>query len=97
LNLILSLLCIQLTAKHRAMQIDDREKLKKLEDKLGLPRYYEKPEVEQHGYWQRQLRTSSVPLWMIGFGVLAVVALGIFATTLGRALWDFAGLYDSAL
>jgi hypothetical protein len=95
LNLVLSLLCIQLMAKHREMQIDDRQILIRLETRLGLPTYHEKPRVDDLSPWKRHLRTSSTTLWMIGFGILSAVALGILIFTVGRLLWDFLDLCDS--
>jgi len=59
LNLMLSLLCIQLMVKHRAAQIDDRKKLIELETQLGLDKYHEKPVVDGLPWWERHLRTSS--------------------------------------
>jgi hypothetical protein len=86
LNFMLSLLCIQLMWKHRAMQIDDRMELQKLEERLGLPRYHRKPDLDGLKRWQRLLRTSSTRVWSVGFAVLALVALGIFVVTLVRVL-----------
>jgi hypothetical protein len=85
LNFMLSLLCIQLMAKHREMQIDDRITLTNLEKRLGLPTYHKKPHLGDLPRW-KQLRSTN--LWIVGFLVLALVALGIFCVTLGRLVWD---------
>jgi hypothetical protein len=85
LNFMLSLLCIQLMAKHREMQIDDRKTLIKLEKRLGLPVYHSQPGLDRLPRWKQ---LGSTKLWIIGFLGLGLVALGIFFVTLGRLLWD---------
>jgi len=81
LNLVLSVLCMFLMYKHRQAQIDDRQTLKRLEGRLGLPRYHDKPDFDDLGWFKRRLRSSSTNIWIGGFGVLAAVALGILVAT----------------
>jgi hypothetical protein len=82
LNFALSLLCMHLMWKHRQAQIDDRQILMGLENRLGLHPYHEKPDVSDLPWWKQRLLTSTTTIWIGGFGVLAAVALGIFAVTL---------------
>jgi ADP-ribose pyrophosphatase YjhB (NUDIX family) len=79
LNFMLSVLCLQLMAKHRAMAVIDREVMVNLEKALGLPVYHGRPTREQ---LPGIARWRSGVWWKFGFVVLGLVALGIFVVTL---------------
>ena len=82
LNVMISLLCIQLMAKHREFQVRDRIALKELEGRLGLAEYHGKPDLDDLPLWKRLIRLSSTKLWIFGFAVLALVAVIILVVTL---------------
>jgi hypothetical protein len=80
LNLMLSLLCLQLMSKHKEMVKADRNEMVLLEHRLGLASYHAKTDTST---FKLLAKPWSSTLWMSGFVVLAAVAAGIFASVLG--------------
>lgn len=83
LNLTLSILCLQLMAKHREMTVGNREDLVALERRLGLVQFHEKPRRKLPGL----AAYRSGRWWMFGFVTLAVLAFGILVSSVAELIW----------
>lgn len=80
LNFMISILCAQLMSKHRAMVAANRDTLVDLESQLGITAVYHRPLSQRQFRGWAKLRSGW--WWQLGFVVLAIVAAGIFVSTL---------------
>ena len=74
LNLMLSILCLQLMTKHRAMVVFDREAMVAIESSMGMNQYHGRLSPDALSWFARQ---RSGDWWRGGFLVLALVSVAI--------------------
>ncbi|MCF7552198.1 DUF4916 domain-containing protein [Pseudonocardia sp. WMMC193] len=80
LNLVLSILCLQLMTKHRQMLVIDREELAEIEQRLRLKTYHQRLRADRLSLFGRQ---RSGNWWRAAFVVLALVSVAIIILTAG--------------